>query len=130
MNKLVTIARYLMGVLFIVFGLNGFLNFIPMPPPPEAAGAFLGGLAGSGYFFPFLKVVEIATGVLLVANLYVPLALLILAPVVLNIVLYHLALDPAGGVVGYLLLVLGLFLAYGYRNYFREVLSKKTEPAA
>lgn len=123
--NLPTIARILLGLIFTVFGLNGFFQFIPNPEMPEGAMAFMGGLAGSGYFFPFLKLTETVCGILLLANKYVPLALTILAPVVLNIILFHVFLfaAPAGIVVPILNVILLGYLAYSYRGYFSGVLT-------
>ena len=66
--NLTQIARIVLGLIFTVFGLNGFFNFMPAPAFPEPAGAFLGALAGTGYFFPFLKITETACGVLLLTK--------------------------------------------------------------
>ena len=97
MNSKVTLgARILLGLIFTVFGLNGFFNFIPMPPPEGAAAAYLGGLAASGYFFPVLKITEIISGLLLLSGRFVPLALLFLAPIVVQIFLMHAFLAPSG----------------------------------
>ena len=90
------IVNGLIGLVFVVFGLNGFLHFIPQPSHPGPAGAFLGALAASGYLFPLVKGTELVTGLLLLAGRYVPLALTVLAPVVVNIVAFHLFLAPAG----------------------------------
>jgi len=118
-------ARLLLGLAFFVFGLNGFLNFIPAPPlEPGPVQAFMGGLAQSGYFFPFLKATETICGLLLLTGFYVPLALIILSPIVVNIVLYHRLL--AGGPP--LDLFFGLLLivaAYGYKDVFKHVLKAK-----
>ena len=123
--NLTLVARLLLGLIFTVFGLNGFFNFMPFPDMPEGAGAFMGGLAGSGYFFPFLKLTETVCGLLLLSNRMVPLALTILAPVVLNIILFHIFLwpDPAGIVVPILNVILLGYLAYSYRSYYSGVLT-------
>ena len=122
MEKISSISRYLLGILLLVFGLNGFLQFLPMPPVPEQAMAFLSGLMAAPYFFPLLKGVEVIAGVLLLLNKKVPLTLVILAPIVLNIFLFHAVLDPAGGAGAYL--TTGLFIAvtYGYWDTYKEVL--------
>lgn len=131
MDKLCLIARILLGLMFFVFGLNGFLNFIPMPEDqPQAVMDFFAGISVGGFFLPFLKLTETVCGLLLLINRFVPLALTVLAPVVLNIVLFHVFLDPAGGAVGYLALVLGVFLAWCYRDSYRGVLAAKAQPAA
>ena len=118
-------ARLLLGLLFLVFGLNGFFNFLPMPPPPEAAMKFLGGLFGAGYFFPFLKSVEVICSLLLLSGFFAPLALVILAPIVVNIFLFHTILAPAGAPLAILILVLEVIAAWGYRDKFAPLLKAK-----
>lgn len=123
-------ARILLGLIFVIFGLNGFLHFIPLPPPEsEAARAFMGGLAGSGYFFPFLKGTEVVFGALLLAGLFVPLSLAVLAPIVLNIVAYH-RLAAGGPPLDLLMLGLLALLAYGYRQAFGPMLAARARPSA
>ncbi len=123
--KHIIISRLLLGLVFTVFGLNGFIQFIPIPPPTEEAGAFLGALAATGYMFPLVKGLEIVAGIMLLANRFVPLALLILVPIVVNIVALHLFLDPAGVAMPLVLTALGLLTAWGYRESFRPVLQAK-----
>lgn len=125
--KLPDAARLLLGLIFLVFGLNGFLNFLPQPPLPEAAAPFVTGLFQSGYFFPFLKSVEIAAGLLLLAGIFVPLALALLAPIVVNIALFHLFLVPNPAMV-VLLLALEIYLAWSYRDAFAPMLRLRTTP--
>ena len=127
-KKIVTSTRILLGLIFTVFGLNGFFNFLPMPPPPEAGGAFLGALFTTGYFFPVLMIFELTCGLLLLLNCLVPLALVFLSPIVLQINLYHIFLDPAGILLPLIITALGVFLAYSYRKSFRDILKIKAEP--
>src|SRR4030095_12988237 len=90
------IARLLLGLAFVVFGLNGFLNFLDMGPMPTGlAGQFMGGLLQSHYFW-VVAALQVAGGVLLLVNRYVPLGLVLLGPVIVNILLYHLFLNPSG----------------------------------
>src|SRR5437899_10985925 len=84
-SKSITAARIVLGLVFFVFGLNGFFHFMPQQPMPAAAGAFGGALAQAGYFFPLLKPTETLAGVALLSNRFVPLALTVLAPIVVNI---------------------------------------------
>lgn len=126
-EKIVLVMRLLLGIIFLVFGLNGFFGFLQMPPMPESAMSFLGGLMGAGYFFPVLKITEIICGALLLAGIYVPLALVVLAPVILNIVLFHLFLAPGGMLLPVVILVLELALAYHYRTAWDGVLQKKAD---
>ena len=95
-KHLPTAARIFLGLVFTVFGLNFFLHFIPQPPAPPQADAFVGALTASGYLMPLLKTSEVLAGLLLLRNRFVPLALTVLAPIVVNIVGFHLALAPGG----------------------------------
>jgi hypothetical protein len=115
-------ARVLLGLTFLVFGLNGFLHFLPQPPLPQAALPFLGGLAGAPYFFPLLKGTEVVAGVLLLSNRFVPLALTLLAPIVVNIAAFHVFLAPGPLMVAFLLAT-EIYLAWVYRAAFRGVLT-------
>ncbi len=121
-HKVSTIARYVQGVAFLVFGLNGFLHFLPQPPLPAAAGSFAGALFATGYMFPLIKGTEVVSAVLLLSNRYVPLALAIVAPVIVNIVAFHAFLAPAGLALPLLLLGTELLLAYSYREAFAPML--------
>ncbi len=97
--KIVTlIARILLGLIFVVFGLNGFLNFLSMGPMPSGlAGQFIGALVLSHYFW-VVAALQVAGGALLLVNRFVPLALVLLGPVIVNIILYHVFLNPSGAV--------------------------------
>src|SRR5712672_3186019 len=95
MRTVSVIARYLMGVIFLVFGLNGFLHFIPLPPPSGVAGQFMGALFASHYL-TLIFALQVIGGVLLLSNRYVPLALAILAPVIVNILSFHALMAPSG----------------------------------
>jgi putative oxidoreductase len=109
-KKFPLIARLLLGFVFFAAGLAGLLNLAPPPPNlPEKLIAFNTGLMATGYFFPFLKVMEIICGLLLLSGFFVPLALVILAPIVTNIFLVHVFLEPSGLPLA---IVLGLLLIY------------------
>jgi uncharacterized membrane protein YphA (DoxX/SURF4 family) len=129
-RKLPAIARILLGLVFFVFGLNGFLHFLPQPPVSGNAGIFLGGLLATGYFFPLLKGVEVLTGALLLANRFVPLSLAVLAPIVVNIVAFHAVLAPSGMPVAILVLALEVYLAWAYRAAYRPMLQGQVAPSA
>jgi putative oxidoreductase len=90
-----TVARYLLGVIFLTFGLNGFLHFIPMPPPTGIAGQFFGSLFVSRLYVVIFAL-QIVPAVLLLVNRYVPLALTILAAIIFNILSFHIFMAPAG----------------------------------
>jgi putative oxidoreductase len=95
MKIAVTITRYLLGLIFFVFGLNFFLHFIPMPPPTGVEGQFLGALFASHYV-ALIGIFQIVPGLLLLVNRYVPLALALLAPVIVNIDATHILMAPSG----------------------------------
>jgi len=124
-------ARIILGLVFFVFGLNGFLHFLPMPPSPGAPGMYLGALAATGYMFPLIKGTEVVAGAMLLTNRFVPLALALLAPVVVNIVLFHTFLAPPSP-IAFLVLALELYLAWAYRRAFAPMLraDAKPEPAS
>jgi uncharacterized membrane protein YphA (DoxX/SURF4 family) len=125
MKIAVIIARSLLGLIFLVFGINFFLHFIPMTPSPGKAGAFEGGLAGAGYFFPFMKVIETVSGLFLLINRYTAFFLLLLFPITVNIFLFHAFLLPSGLTMAAPMLVLHLFLGVAYRNYYRPVFTSR-----
>jgi uncharacterized membrane protein YphA (DoxX/SURF4 family) len=122
-------ARIFLGLIFFVFGLNGFLHFLPNPPLPDAAGAFMGALAKTGYMFPLIKGTEVLGGLFLLSGRLVPLGLLLLAPVIVNIVAFHFVLAPPNPVT-FLVLALPLYLAWVYRNNFKGVLEVNAKPTA
>lgn len=124
MKKVALIARLLLGVIFFVFGLNGFLNFLPAQPMPEPAMNFVMGLVGTGYMMPLIKGFEVLAGALLLSGFFVPLALLFLAPIVVNILLFHTILSP-GLAVPLVILALGLIVAYDRKENFKHVLVVK-----
>jgi uncharacterized membrane protein YphA (DoxX/SURF4 family) len=128
-NKLSVAARVIMGGLFLFSGLNGLFHFAPMPPMPPAAGAFAGALMAAGYFFPLLKILEIAIGLLLVSGRFVPLAVTMAAPIVVNILAFHVALAPGGLGAPVVLLVAELYLAWTYRAVFAPLLRAKSDAA-
>jgi uncharacterized membrane protein YphA (DoxX/SURF4 family) len=129
-SKLQVAARLLLGLIFTVFGLNGFLHFLPQPPAPAAAAAFGGALAATGYMFPLIKGTEVVTGVLLLSGRFVPLALTLLAPVVVNIVAFHLFLAPAGLALPIVVVALGVYLAWTERSVYAPLFVARGDGAA
>src|SRR5882724_3168178 len=123
--KIVTlIARLLLGLIFVVFGLNGFLNFINMGPMPSGlAGQFIVALALSHYFW-VVAALQVAGGALLLVNRYVPLALL--GPVIVNIILYHVFLNPSGAGLAIVVVILWGIVFYSYRQYFSGIFVRRT----
>jgi uncharacterized membrane protein YphA (DoxX/SURF4 family) len=131
-RHLPTAARLLMGLIFFVFGLNGFLNFLPQPATamPEGAVAFGEALMKAGYMFPLIKGTEVIVGVLLLANRFVPLALALIAPVVVNIIAFHAILAPSGIAPAIVVLVLEVYLAWSYRAVYRPMLAMRATPGS
>ena len=122
MSKLPAVARVVLGLVFTLFGANGFLQLMPMPPMPAVAGAFMGALASTGYMLPLLGMVQVGAGVMLLLGRRVPLALALLAPVLVNIIAFHVFLAPAGLVIPLVLLALEIYLAWIYRAAFAPML--------
>lgn len=130
MTHLTSIARILLGLAFTAFAVNYFVPFLPAPsaPPPPDALAFLGVFAGSG-MLTLVKLFELAAGILLLTNRFVPLALALLAPILVGINGYHVLLAPAGVALPLVLLALEIALAWRYRNAFAPMLRARTVPA-
>ena len=121
------IARILMGIAFTVFGLNGFLHFIPQPktPMPEGAVEFSTALMKSGYLFQMVMATQLLVGILLLLNLFVPLALVLIMPILINIIAFHIFLQPSGIAPGAVLMLLELYLAWVYRRAYLPMLKAK-----
>ena len=111
-------ARILLGLIFVVFGLNGFLHFIPQPPmPPSDVTTFFKVLMTSGYMAPVF-VLQVVGGALLLIGRLVPLGITLLGPIVFNIFLVHALLEPSGRPIAGLTALLWLVLLWAYRKYF------------
>jgi hypothetical protein len=120
-------ARCALGFVFFASGLAGLLNLLPPPstPMPEGAMALGAALMKTGYMFPLIKGTETLAGALLLANCFVPLALVILAPVLVNIVAFHAFLTPGEVALPIALLCIELFLAWRYRAAYRPLLTRR-----
>ena len=120
------IARLLLGLIVLVFGLNGFLNFLNMGPLPSGlAGQFIVALAVSHYFW-VAAALQVVSGVLLLVNRFVPLALVLLGPVIVNILLYHALLNRSGAQLAIVVTVLWFIVFYGHRQYFSGIFVQRT----
>ena len=125
------VARILMGLPLVIFGLNGFFNFIPPPttPLPEGAATFAAALMRSGYMMQLIGGTQLIVGVLLVLNRFVPLALALFAPFIVNSVAFHLCLEHSGLPMAAVFLALELYLAWAYRRTYRPMLALRASPA-
>ena len=118
-----TISRYLLGLIFLVFGLNGFMHFLPMPPqPPGLASDYFRVLSTSGYMVPVFML-QVVGGLLLLLGRFVPLALVILAPVLFNILLFHGTMAPSGLPLGIMCTLLWFVVFARFRNSFSGILA-------
>jgi putative oxidoreductase len=126
MKTAVLVARILLGLIFVVFGLNGFFLFITPPEHTPASGAFINLLVATGFMY-VEKSFEIIGGALLLLDLYVPLALAILAPIVVSILLFHLLMERYTLVIGVVPFLLWFFLAWAYRRHFAPLLVRRAD---
>lgn len=124
------IARILLGLPLVIFGLNGFLNFIPPPPTPLPAGAmaFAGALVASGYMMQLIGGTMLTVGTLLLCNRFVPLALALFAPFVVNSLCFHFFLERTGLPMAAVFAGFELYLAWTYRAAFRPMLAARVTP--
>jgi len=122
-----TVVRVAFGLLLFVAGLNFFLNFIPQPttPMPEGVVALTGGFIKSGYMFPLIGATHAVVGALLLTNRFVPLALALIAPVIVNIVALHSFLDHSGIPMALIVLASEIYLAWTHRNAYRPMLAAR-----
>lgn len=119
MNKVFLGSRIVLGLIMLVFGLNGFLNFLPpQPPPPEAAMGFIMGLVNTGYMMKLVKAIEVAVGIMLLLNVMSALSLILIAPIVVNILLFHIVLAPEGAIMGIFVTALTLIAAYEQKEKY------------
>ena len=124
MKILTIIARSLLGLIFVVFGLNIFLHFIPMPPPEGLAGDFMKALFVSHYMY-VVGALQVIGGALLLAGRFVPLGLTLLGPVIVNILCFHIFMAPSGLPLAIVVSVLALFLLGSYRANFAGLCRSK-----
>ena len=123
------IARYLLGIMFLVFGLNGFLHFIHQPPPPSPLAVQFFMAVSASHFMTLVFAVQIVGAVLLLSGRFIPLALTILAPVVINILNYHFTMDPSGVVPGLVAAVFWFLVFIPIRSSFSALLLPRSSPA-
>ena len=125
MKITVMIARVLLGIIFLVFGLNGFLHFIPQPPMPDGLSKQYVDVLQASHYMVLVFAVQIVSGLLFLANRYVPLALTLIAPVIVNILLFHALMAPSGIGPGLLVTVLWTVVAFSVRSAFAGLLQRR-----
>jgi hypothetical protein len=126
MKNVTTVSRILLGFIYLVFGLDYFLHFIPyVPNHTGRVAAFKVALMGVGYFYPMIKSIQIVGGISLLINQYAPFFAVVLFPISLNVLLYHTILVPSGWLMGVILIVTNLFLGYAYRKYYSGMFVRK-----
>ncbi|MCD9017043.1 DoxX family membrane protein [Parachryseolinea silvisoli] len=125
MKIAVIIVRVLMGLLFLFSSVTYLFNLIPVPPMEGDMKTFSEGLAASGYLMTLIKVTELICSLALISGFFVPLALVILFPIIINIFFVHLMLAPEGMPVAIFLLLASLFLAYAKRDHYKGLLAAK-----
>ena len=123
-ERLVKIIRVLLSLILIIFGLNKFLNFMPLPPMPEAAQAFMGALIETGYLMVIVAIVEIIAGIFLLINQYSAFMLILIFPILVNALLFHLFLDLKGIGGALLTISLTIFLMVKAFDTYKILLSK------
>ena len=127
MGKAVLVVRVLLGFLFVVFGLNGILHFLPAPPMPPSDAATFATIMAAHKWMTVVSLLQVIGGLLLLVGRYVPLGLTILAPILVNILLFHLLLQPKGIAIGLICSLLELFLLFAYRRSFRGLFDANPE---
>lgn len=128
MKVAVLIARILLGLIFVFFGLNGLLHFLPSPPIPGVAGQFVGALFASHYVL-VVSALQVIGGLLMLIGRYIPLGLVILGPIIVNILLFHLTMAPSSIGPGLLATVLWFVVFFSVRQAFAGIFAAKVEPA-
>ena len=129
-QKVIMGARYLLGLIFLVFGVNGLMmiftgsGFIPMPEPNEQMQAVMGGLFAAGYLMPLVKILEVVAGAMLLANKHVALALTLLGPIVVNILGLHIFADLGGLPMAGLITIMWAVLMKEHWATFAPIMKK------
>jgi uncharacterized membrane protein YphA (DoxX/SURF4 family) len=117
--KIATVAaRVLLGLMFVVFGSNIFLHFIPMPPMPDTPATQFGKILMESHYMLVVGGLQLVGGLLLLIGRFVPLGLVLLGPVIVNILLFHIFLEPSNLAPGVVAAILALFLLWRYRANF------------
>ena len=127
MSKAVLVVRILLGAMFLFFGLNGILHFLPTPPMPPSDATTFATILMTHKYMSFVALCQVVGGLLLLVGRFVPLGLTILAPILVNILLFHFLLMPQGVAIGLIATAMELFLLYAYRLSFRGLFDANPE---
>jgi hypothetical protein len=127
MKTLATIARYLLALIFIVFGLNGFLHFIPQPPPASELAQQYFKVMFASHYLVFVFALQLIAGVLFLFRRTVPLALTIAGPLIVNILLFHAVMDPGGIVPGLVVTAVWFVIYWQFRAAFFGIFFTETQ---
>ncbi len=128
MKLTVLISRLILGFLYLVFGLDYFLHFIPYQPlHTGVTGALVSGLKGVGYIYPMMKTIQVVCGLALLTNRFAPFAAVVVFPISLNVFLFHTILVPSGWYMGVLLLLPNILLGFGYKKYYAGLFTLKAK---
>ena len=128
MKLAATIGRYLLGLMFTVFGLNGFFHFIPQPPPTSPLALQYMTVMSASHYFALIFVIQLVAGLLLLANLFLPLALVLLAPILVNILMFHMLMEPSGIGPGLLATILWIVVFLSVRSAFSGLFEARAVP--
>jgi len=123
-GKLATVLRYFLGIAMAFFGLNGFLQFMNPPQLSQAGLDFFIAIVNTGYLSQFINIIFIVVSIMLLSNKYVPLSLVLLFPIMLNVVLFHLFLDVASGMAGFIVFIVNIYLMMVHSDSYRPLLKK------
>jgi len=120
-NRFTRVLEVILGLALLVFGANGFLQFMPAMEFNNAGSSFLGALFGTGYIFPIMSVVWIIAGLLFVFNRARAFAAILIFPISLNLVLFHLLLDGSNSIFAYIIFLVNVYLIYAYWKVYRPL---------
>lgn len=120
-SKFTMLVRIILGIVLVIFGANKFIHFVPMDPPTGTAAEFMTGLGATGYIFPMVGVLEVFIGAMLLLKKWVPFVIILLAPISVNILLFHLFLDIPGVVAALLVTVFNAILIYKHWRLYRPL---------
>lgn len=123
MRACCSVLRFIFGIFWLVFGINGLFHLFQVPPPPAESAYFMDALARAGYVLPLMYGLQAICGVMLLLGTFVPLALLLLAPIVANIVLYDIALNPGGLAIGIVIAALHAILLWKHKSAYAGILT-------